>query len=51
MNWKFGINIYTPENNQQDLLHSTEDYTQYFVITYERKESEKSEICTSQYRH
>ena len=31
-------------DNQQVLLYSTEKYTQYFVITYEGKESEREYI-------
>ena len=30
--------------NNKDLLYSTENYTQHFVITYKGKESEKRKI-------
>ena len=33
INQEFGINIYTLLNNK-DILYSTGNYTQYFVITY-----------------
>ena len=40
-----GINRYTPlyikQINNKDLLYSTGNYIQYFVITYNGKESEK----------
>ena len=40
-----GINIYTPLCIKQiinkDLMQSTRNYTQYLVITYNGKESEK----------
>ena len=45
INQKFGINIYTllyiKQVNNKDLLYSTGNYTQYLVITYNGKESEK----------
>ena len=44
-----GINIYTllyiKQINNKDLLHSLGHYTQYLVITYNGKESEKEYIC------
>ena len=44
INQDFGINIYTPlyikQITNKDLLYSTGNYTQYFVITYKGKESE-----------
>ena len=36
--------IYKIDTNS-DLLYSTGNYTQYFVITYKGKESEKEYIC------
>ena len=48
INQEFGINIYTllyiKWVNNKDLLYSTENYTQYLVITYNGKESEKEYI-------
>ena len=48
INREIGINIYTllyiKLINNKDLLYSTGDYTQYFVITYKGKESEKEYI-------
>ena len=45
INQEFGINIYMllhiKEKTNKDLLHSTGNYTQYFVIAYKGKESEK----------
>ena len=45
INQEFGINIYTPLYvkyiTNKDLLYSTGNYAQYFVITYKEKESEK----------
>ena len=45
INKEFGINIYTllyiKQITNKDLLYSTGNYTQYFVITYKGKESEK----------
>jgi len=42
MNWEFEINryilLYLKEINKKDLLDSTENYIQYFVITYNGKE-------------
>ena len=32
-------------DNSKDLLYSTGNYTQYFVITYKGKESEKEYMC------
>ena len=34
--------LYVKQINDKDLLFSTGNYTQYFVITYKRKESEKN---------
>ena len=43
----FGINIYTllyiKQTTNKDLLYSTGNYTEYFVITYKGKESEKEQ--------
>ena len=58
-NLEFGINIYTllhiKEITNKNLLYSTGNSTQYFVITYNGKESEKEYIyiteslcCTSE---
>ena len=48
INQEFGINIYTllyiKQITNRDLLYSTGNYTQYFVITYKGKESEKEYI-------
>jgi len=48
INQELGINIYTVlyirQINSQGLLNSTGNYTQYFVITYKGKESEKAYI-------
>ena len=48
INWEFGINRYTllyiKQINDRDLLYSTRDYIQYFVITYNGKESEREWI-------
>ena len=45
INWKFGIDIYTllyiKQITNKDLLYSTGNSTQYFIITYKGKESEK----------
>ena len=45
INWGFGTDIYTllyiKLITNKDLLYSTGNYTQYFVITYKRKDSEK----------
>ena len=32
-----------------DLLYSTEDYSQYFIITHKGKESKKGCVCVSIY--
>ena len=46
INWVFGVNRYTllyiKQISNKDLLYSTGNYTQYFVITYKGKESEKN---------
>ena len=48
---EFGINIYALLYIQQiankDLPYRTGNYTQYFVITYKGKESEKASIYLS----
>ena len=48
INKEFGINIYTllyiKQIINKDLLYSTENSTQYSVITYMGKESEKEQI-------
>ena len=45
INYKFWTNryilLYIIEINNKDLLYSTGNYIQYFVITYNGKESEK----------
>ena len=42
---RFGINIYAllniKQTNNKDLLYSTGNFTQYLVITYKGKDSEK----------
>ena len=49
VNQEVRVNIYTllyiKQINNKDLLYSTENYVQYFVITYNGKESEKGYIC------
>ena len=48
INQEFGNNIYTllsiKQINNKDILYSTGNYIQYFVITYKEKESEKEDI-------
>ena len=48
INQEFGINIYTllyiKQITSKDLLYSTGNYTQYFVITHKGKKSEKVDI-------
>ena len=48
INWEIGIDIYTllyiKQINNKDLLYSTGNYTQYSVMTYKGKESEKQHI-------
>ena len=48
INQEVGINIYTllyiKQITNKDLLYSKEKYTQQFVITYKRKESEKEDM-------
>ena len=48
INEEIGINRYTlryiKQINNRDLLHSTGNSTQYLVITYDGKESEKEYI-------
>ena len=45
---EFGINRYTllyiKQLTNKDLQYNTENYTQYFVISYKGKESEKIDI-------
>ena len=47
-NWEFGMNRYTllyiKQINNKDLLYSTGNYSQYLVIMYNGKESEKEYI-------
>lgn len=49
MNWKFGINRYTPLYTKmisnKVLLYSTGSYTRYLVITCNGKEPEKGYLC------
>ena len=40
---EFGTNVYKVDN-QQGTTNSIGNYTQYFVITYKGKESEKEHI-------
>ena len=46
--WNFGISrcklMYIGWINNKDLLYSTGNYIQYFVITYKGKESEKIDM-------
>ena len=48
-NQEFGINtytlLYTKQITNEDPLHSPGNYTQYFVITYKRKEYGKIYVC------
>ena len=48
INQEFGISrdilLYIKQVNNKDLLYSTGNYTQYLVITYNGKESEKEYI-------
>ena len=48
INQEFGINIYTlmyiRQITNKDVLYSTGNYTQYSVISYKGKESEKEYI-------
>ena len=48
INQEFGINIsiplYMKQVNNKDLLYSTGNYTQYIIIMYNGKESEKEYI-------
>ena len=48
INQEFRVNIYTlvyiKQINNKDLLYSTGNYAQYFVITYQGKVSEKKQI-------
>ena len=37
---------YYIENKQQDLLCSTGNYIQYFIVTYNGKELENIYVCT-----
>ena len=49
INQEFEINIYTllyiKQLNNKDLLYSIGNYSQYLVINYNGKESEKEQIC------
>ena len=49
INQEVGINIYiflyVKQITNEDLLYSTRNYTQYFVITYKGRESEEDCIC------
>ena len=51
--WEFGISrcklLYIEWINNKDLLYSIGNYTQYLVVTYNRKESEKVYIYKSIY--
>ena len=51
INQEFGINIYTllytKQITNKDLLCSTGNYTQYLVITFKEKESEKYSVTES----
>ena len=49
INQEFGNNIYTLlyiKLVNKDLLYSTGNYTQYFLITYKGKKSEKEYVYT-----
>ena len=52
INQEFEINLYTllykKQINSKDLLYSTGNHTQYFVITYNGKKSEKEYICKTE---
>ena len=37
--------LYVKYRTNKDLLYSTGNYSQYFVITYTGKESEKEYVC------
>ena len=45
-NWDYGISRYKPlymkQINNKDLMYSTGNYSQYFVIIYRGKESENN---------
>ena len=45
INWEFESNVYIglyiKQVNNKDLLYSTGNYSQYFIITYMGKESKK----------
>ena len=49
INQAFGIGVHHTTvyktDDQQDLLCSTGNYNQYFIITYKRKEPEKEYMC------
>ena len=49
MDWEFGTDIYTllylKQITNEDLLYSTQNYTQYFSIIYKGKEPKKIDIC------
>ena len=38
------ILLYIKQKSNKDLLHNTRNYTQYLVITYNGKESEKKNV-------
>lgn len=47
--WKFGFRytyLYGETDNQQYILYNTGNFTQHFIITYKRKESQKY-VCIS----
>ena len=54
---EFGINIYTllyiniRKITNKDLLYSSENYTQYFAITYEGEDSEKEYVGVCVFVH
>ena len=51
INWEFGIDIYTllyiKQIISKDLLYSTGNSAQYFVVTYKGRESEEEYISES----
>ena len=55
MNWEFGIDIYTllciKQVANKDLLYSTGNSTQYFVMAYMGKESKKKKKSGDTYMY
>ena len=50
INYEFGISkyklLYIEQVNNKDILYNTGNYTQYLVITYNGRESEKEKATT-----